>query len=67
MNYQRLRDIREDHDLTQEQLANILGISQRVYAYYEKGEHQIPIEVLESLADYYGYSLDYLTGRSIKR
>ena len=67
MNYQRLRDLREDHDLTQAELASILGISQRVYGYYEKGQHQIPIEVLEALADYYNLSLDFITGRTNSR
>lgn len=64
MNYQRLRDLRNDHDLSQKKLASVLGISQRVYSYYESGQHQIPIEILEELADYYHVSLDYITGRS---
>lgn len=60
----KLRDLREDHDLTQEQVAKHLNISQRVYSYYENGERNIPIETLIQIAELYDVSLDYLTGRS---
>lgn len=60
----KLRDLREDHDLTQEQIAHHLNISQRLYSYYENGKRNIPIETLIQIAELYDVSLDYLTGRS---
>ncbi|MBQ8982920.1 MAG: helix-turn-helix transcriptional regulator [Lachnospiraceae bacterium] len=57
-----MRDLREDHDLTQAELGKILNISQRTYSYYEKGEHDIPPEILVKLALYYNTSIDYLLG-----
>ncbi len=63
MEYRRIRDLREDHDLSQKQLAAALGISQRVYSYYETGKHVIPPEILVALADYYGVTVDYLLNR----
>lgn len=62
MIYQHIRDLREDHDLTQAELGKILNISQRTYSYYEKGEHDIPPEILVKLALYYNTSIDYLLG-----
>ena len=62
MMYQHIRDLREDHDLTQAELGKILNISQRTYSYYEKGEHDIPPEILIRLAKYYHTSIDYLLG-----
>ena len=62
MIYQHIRDLREDHDLTQAELGKILNISQRTYSYYEKGEHDIPPEILIRLAKYYHTSIDYLLG-----
>ena len=50
MRYRRLRDLREDHDLTQAQLGKILACSQRVYSNYERGELDIPTEILRKLA-----------------
>ena len=59
----RLRDLREDHDMTQAQIAAILGIDQRVYSIYETGKRDIPLPPLVTLADYYKVSTDYLLGR----
>ncbi len=65
MRYQRrLRDLREDHDKTQQQIADILGTSQTMYARYERGANELPLRHLLVLADYYGVSVDYLLGRS---
>ena len=61
--YRRLRDLREDHDLTQAQVGDAINITQRAYSYYESGQHIIPPEVLLRLADLYGVSVDYLLGR----
>lgn len=60
----RLRDIREDKDLTQKELSEAINITQRSYSYYERGDHMIPPEVLCRLADYYHTSVDYLLGRT---
>ena len=65
MTYQRrLRDLREDHDKTQQQIADILGTSQTMYARYERGANELSLRHLLVLADYYGVSVDYLLGRS---
>ena len=57
MTYQRrLRDLREDHDKTQQQIADILGTSQTMYARYERGANELPLRHLLTLADYYGVS-----------
>lgn len=58
----RLKDMREDRDIKQKDLAEYLNISQNTYSYYENGHRQIPLEVLAKLADYYGVSVDYLLG-----
>ena len=60
----RLRDLREDHDLTQQQVANILGTSQTMYARYERGANELPIHHLIRLADYYAVSTDYILQRT---
>ena len=60
----RLRDLREDKDLTQEELSKAINITQRSYSYYERGDHMIPPEILCRLADYYHTSVDYLLGRT---
>lgn len=60
----RLRDIREDCDLTQEYLASILNIRQNTYSQYETGSRQIPIDLLIKLADYYNVSVDYILERT---
>lgn len=56
----RLRNLREDHDLTQTKLANILGCSQTTYSRYETGELNVPIDILKKLASFYGVSIDYI-------
>lgn len=65
--YRRIRDLREDRDLTQKQVAQILGMSQTGYSKYETGENDIPTAVLIKLADYYNTTTDYLLGRTDKK
>lgn len=67
MYFQRLRDMREDSDLSQRQIAEYLGIAQTVYSRYERGFQTIPLEHLIALADFYHVSLDFLTGRTRKK
>ena len=62
--YRRIRDLREDRDLTQAQLGAAIGVSQRTYAYYESGQRMLPPQILCALADYYGVSVDYLLERT---
>ena len=62
--YNRVRALREDRDLTQTQVAKMLGMSQTGYSKYETGENDIPTTVLIKLADYYGTTIDYLLGRT---
>ncbi len=62
-----IRDLREDHDLKQEDLAKILNISQRTYSHYENGTRKIPLDIIVALADYYYCSVDYLLGRTKKK
>ena len=64
MIYKRIRDLREDMDLTQTEIANILNISQRTYSRYENDERAIPVEILSQLADFHKTSIDYLIGRT---
>ena len=56
----RIKDLREDHDLTQQQLADAIGITQRKYSYLETGTQQLTDEILVKLANYYNVSIDYL-------
>ena len=56
----RLKDIREDADITQKQVAEFLNIKQNTYSQYENGHRQIPIEALVKLAKYFGTSVDYI-------
>ena len=65
--YQRIRDLREDADLLQKELANLLHCSQQTYSDYERGKVDIPTEVLITLADYYNTSTDYILGRTNTR
>ena len=67
MIYKRIRDLREDKDLTQTEIARILNITQRTYSRYENDERQIPTEILSSLADFHHTSVDYLIGRTDQR
>lgn len=60
--YQRIRDLREDRDLTQRELATILNCSQQVYSNYELGQRDIPTDVLIKLSKFYGVSTDYILG-----
>lgn len=60
----RLRDLREDHDLTQKELGEAINLPQRTYSSYETGNRMIPPEVLCALADFYGVSVDYLLRRT---
>ncbi len=56
----RIKNLREDHDLTQKQLSEYLNVSQVAYSYYELNRRSIPVETLDRLADYYHTSVDYL-------
>ena len=60
----RLRDIREDRDKTQVEMAGLLGCTQQTYSRYENGKAQMTYETLSVLADYFGTSVDYLLGRT---
>ncbi len=62
MTYQRLRDLREDVDLTQTQLAKIINMSQTGYSQYETGTNDIPTKILIKLALFYDTSIDYILG-----
>lgn len=64
MYFQRLKDMREDADLKQENIASVLGIRQNVYSRYERGSQTIPLPHLIKLADFYDVSLDFLCGRT---
>lgn len=63
----RLRDLREDSDMNQTEIAEILKIKQTVYSRYERGFQNIPLEHLVSLADFYKVSVDYILGRTNKK
>ena len=63
LHFQRIEDLRTDHDLTQQQVADLLHCKREVYRRYEKGTRTIPIDFLIKLADYYGVSIDYIVGR----
>ena len=63
----RMRDLREDSDKTQQQLADIIGTSQTMYARYERGANELPIHHLLTLCKYYGVSADYFLGLTDKR
>ena len=62
MLFQRLEDLRIDHDLTQQEIADKLGCKREVYRRYEKGIRTIPIDYLIILADFYNVTIDYLVG-----
>ena len=65
--YQRIRNLREDHDLTQSQVGQAINVPQRTYAYYESGQRMIPPHVLCALADFYHVSVDYLLERTDRK
>ena len=60
----RIRDLREDRDLKQKQVADYLVCDQSLYSKYERGERPLPLEYADKLADFYGVSVDYLLGRT---
>lgn len=64
MNQNRLKDLREDHDYTQQQVAEKIGITQRKYSYIETGVQQLTADVLVALARFYEVSVDYLLGET---
>ncbi len=64
VHFQRLRDLREDMDMSQTKIAQLLHTSQTVYSRYERGFQTIPVEHLLILADFYGVSVDYILGRT---
>lgn len=64
MVYERIRNLREDKDLTQTELSQYLNITQRTYSRYENDERGIPVEILSKIADYHQTSVDYLIGRT---
>lgn len=67
MVFENIRNLREDHDKKQQEIADYLHIKQTTYSKYELGKINIPIETLMKLADYYNVSIDYLLGRSDKK
>ena len=67
MNISRLKEIREDKDLNQSDIAKALGIKQQQYSEYEIGKRLIPINYLSDLADYYDTSIDYLLSKTDER
>ena len=60
----RLRDLREDNDLKQADIARLLNVKQNTYSQYENGKREIPISMLWTLADFYHTSIDFLVGRT---
>lgn len=64
MIFENIRNLREDNDKKQQELADYLNVKQTTYSKYELGKINIPIEVLIKLADYYGVSIDYIVGRT---
>lgn len=67
MYVRRIRDLREDHDLTQQNVADILGTSQTMYARYERGANELPLRHLLTLCELYHVSSDYILGLSEKQ
>jgi len=63
----RLKDLREDNDITQAEIAKMLNIRQNTYSQYENQKREIPLSLLWKLADYYNTSIDYLVGRTDKK
>lgn len=60
----RIKDMREDNELTQKQISQMLLCDQSLYSKYERGEREIPLKILVTLADHYKVSIDYLIGRT---
>ncbi len=65
--YHRIRDLREDQDLTQREMGEILNCSQRVYSNYERGDLDIPTDILIKLARFYNTTTDYILGLTDKK
>ena len=65
--FQRIRDLREDKDLTQREVGEAINVPQRTYAYYESGERMVPPQVLVALAQFYNVSVDYMLGLTDQR
>ena len=63
----KIRDLREDHDKTQQEISDVLGTSQTMYARYERGANELPLHHLISLCKYYRVSADYILGLSDKQ
>ena len=63
----RIRDLREDRDLTQKEIADLLMCDQSLYSKYERLERPLPLDLADKLADFYGVSLDYLVGRTAQK
>ena len=63
----RIRDLREDRDYKQKQIADFLMCDQSLYSKYERGERSLPLEYADKLADFYGVSVDYLLGRTTQK
>ena len=61
--YKKIRDVREDFDMTQKQVAQLLGITTQQYQLYESGKREMPMHLFIKLADYYEVTIDYLVGR----
>ena len=67
MQFQRIKDLRQDNDITIKEISELLGLHRDVYARYEKGLRDFPIDILIQLANYYDCSIDYLVGRTSKK
>lgn len=65
--YHRLKDLREDADMTQAEIAKVIGVSQQHYGLYERGVRELPMHHFITLAKYYNASLDYMAGLTNKR
>lgn len=65
--YQRLRDMREDNDMPQRAVAEILGITTQQYQLYESGKREMPMHLFMKLAEHYNVSLDYLSGLKLRK
>lgn len=65
--FNRLKELREENGLTQDDIANLLECSQRAYSHYESGDREVPLSTMSILASYYGVSLDYILGNENRR
>lgn len=63
----KIKDLRVDSDMSQTEIANFLGISQRAYSHYEKADREISLDSLVKISDYFNVSIDYLLGRTNKK